>query len=67
MILTGGSKLNLTGLLRAVQGYQVGDGNDVGAPTANTAELPMPGVKSVGSLLSNIIGNLGSEPTGEQL
>jgi replication initiation protein RepC len=66
MIRKGSDNLNLAGLLQAVQGYQEGDGGNFGASTASIVELPLPGVKQVGSLLSNILGNFGSDSSGGQ-
>jgi replication initiation protein RepC len=60
----GREHLNLNGFLRAIQGYQEGDGGEVSALTLSNPEQPLSGVKSVGRLFSNILTNFGSDPSG---
>jgi replication initiation protein RepC len=66
MIGNGVEQLNLNGFLRAMKGYQEGDGGEVSALTLSNPEQPLSGVKSVGSLFSNILTNLGSDPSGDR-
>ena len=62
----GSDNLNLNGMLRAMQGYQQGDDRDVGASMPRSVEHHRLGVKSVGSLLSNILVSLGSGLSGDR-
>jgi replication initiation protein RepC len=62
----GGDNLNVMGFLRAIEGYQEGDGGDVGASIPSIVEQPQSGVKLVGSLFSNILANFGSDKTGDE-
>jgi replication initiation protein RepC len=60
----GRNQLNLNAFLRAIKGYQEGDGGEGSTLTLSNPEQPLPGVKSVGSLFSNILTNFGSDPSG---
>jgi replication initiation protein RepC len=60
----GREHLNLNGFLRAIKGYQEGDGGEVSTLTLSNPEQPLSGVKSVGRLFSNILTNFGSDPSG---
>lgn len=62
----GGDNLNVMGFLRAIEGYQEGNDRDVGVSMPRSVEHHQPGVKSVGSLLSKIIGNFGSDLSGDR-
>jgi replication initiation protein RepC len=57
---------NLNGMLRAIERYQEHELISDDASTPRPVELPLPGVKQVGSLLSNILGNFGSDSSGRQ-
>jgi replication initiation protein RepC len=63
----GRDQLNLNGFLRAMKGYQQGDGREGSALTLSNPKQPLSGVKSVGSLFSNILTNFGSDPSGGRL
>lgn len=62
----GSASLNVIGFLRAIEGYQECDGGDVGASVPHASEMPQSGVRSVGSLLSNILANFGSDQSGDR-
>jgi hypothetical protein len=57
---------NLNGMLRAIERYQEHEFGNDDASTPRPVEQPLPGVKQVGSLLSNILGNFGSNSSGSQ-
>ena len=61
----GSDNLNVMGFLRAIEGYQEGDGGSNSATQPTMLAKPQSGVKSVGSLLSNIVGNFESDQTGD--
>jgi replication initiation protein RepC len=60
----GCDNLNVMGFLRAAEGYQKGCDCDASASLPCIVEHPRTGVKSVGSLLSNILASFGSDQTG---
>jgi replication initiation protein RepC len=61
-----GGNLNLMGLLQAVQGYQEGERGNDGATLPPIVERPLSSVKSVGNVLSNILANFGTDPSGSR-
>jgi hypothetical protein len=61
----GSDNLNVMGFLRAIEGYHEGDSRDVGASMPSNVEQPQSSVKSVGSLLANIIGNFQTDLSGD--